>query len=175
MNQVFEAYVRAALEARFGVRVTEQKFLGTLLNLPAGGIHQKADFFWESSSSGGDTWIADAKYKHLARGSRDSLRFRDIEAADEENEDPAPGGPRAGQVLSPDDVRQLTVYAELFQRQVSNAGLPGLMLVYPFVGTGEFVTDHVPAWNGSPFWLVPLRVSRAANIAANFPPSLTSS
>ena len=108
-----------------------------------GGIHQKADFFWGSD---GGTWIADAKYKHLARGSQDSLGFRDIQPV-EGDENREPPGPRAGQVLSPDDVRPLTVYAELCRTRAANANPPRLMLIYPFMGREEFAADHAEAWN----------------------------
>lgn len=156
MNRVFEAHAAAALRAKFGVPVETQKDLGRLLpGLPSGGIHQKADFFWKTKD--GAIWIADAKYKHLAAGQDGALTF----AADET----AP----AGRLLSPDDVRQLTVYAELVRRETKQEPAPFLALIYPFVGGGAFAADSATAWNGSPFWLFPLKVTRNGEMAALLP------
>jgi hypothetical protein len=69
---------------------------------------QLADYYWWDGST---FWIGDAKYKRLAKDQQQALRFRDLET--EENDPDS--APLAGQVLSPADVRQLTVYAQLVQ------------------------------------------------------------
>ena len=151
MDKVFEAFARAVLEARFGVPVAEQKDLGTLLHLERGGIRQKADFCWQDSA--GASWIGDAKYKHLAKQSANALSF-----FAEETES------RAGRRLSPDDVRQIGVYAELFLRPSDATELPRLMLLYPFVGAGRFEVSRCTMWNGATLRLVPVRVTQCADI-----------
>lgn len=156
MNQVFEAYAAAALEARFGTQVQTQEPLGKLLPYVAvGGIYQYADFYWTASD--GTVWIGDAKYKHLAAGQQDSLTFAKDETAP------------AGRLLSPDDIRQLTVYAELDKRKRNAGTSASLALIYPFVGEGKFKLDTVEAWNGSKITLLPLRVVRQANLAEALP------
>ena len=157
MNQVFEAYAAAALGARFGVFIETQKFLGNLFpELPSGGIHQRADFYWQARD---DTrWIADAKYKHLAVGQESALTFASDAAT-----------VAAGRKLSPDDIRQLTVYAELEQRRYKDRPSPHLALVYPFVGQGTFEVDRALAWNGSLLWLVPLKVKKTDDLGQLLP------
>ncbi len=171
MNRVFEAFCRAALEARFEVAVEEQKYLGTLLELKKGGIQQKADLRWKAGSS---VWVGDAKYKHLARNSRDSLRFSDmgedeVDDQDDELEVASPLGLRAGRLLSPSDVRQLGVYAEL-ERKRRPGPLPKLMLLYPFVGVGRFASSRCLAWNGSELVLMPVRIQAGLNLDACLAP-----
>ena len=152
MNQVFENYVHAVLQSHFKTAVEEQKYVGSLLDVHPGSISQLADYYWYD---GFTFWIGDAKYKHLAKGQQQALRFRDLET--EENEPDS--APLAGQVLSPADVRQLTVYAQLVQLREQAATPPNLMLLYPFVGaTEQCVSDCVNAWNGSKFWLTPVQV-----------------
>lgn len=168
MNRVFEAFCRAVLEARFDVAIEEQKYLGTLLQLKKGGIQQKADFRWkEPGGEGvGGVWIGDAKYKHLARGGHDSLRFADEEEADGSEDEPLAelaSGSRAGRLLSPSDVRQLGVYAEL-ERKRRPGPLPKLMLLYPFVGAGRFASSRCLAWNGSEMVLMPVRIRAGAHL-----------
>jgi hypothetical protein len=75
--------------------------------------------------------VGDAKYKHLAKGQQLPLRFRDLET---EESGPDNLAPLAGQVLSPADVRQLTVYAELFRLRKHATTPPSLMLLYPYCG-----------------------------------------
>ena len=135
MNGLFEAFAGAVLEASFGVSITAQATIGNLFNDPE-CINQRPDFSWKSS---GLSWVGDAKYKILAGDGRsDALaKFWD---------------------LQPDDVRQLTVYAEM-RRQPEGKPL-SIALLYPFVGDSLPSTKPATAWNGSPFWLVPVRVTR---------------
>jgi 5-methylcytosine-specific restriction endonuclease McrBC regulatory subunit McrC len=153
MNQVFEDYVHAVLESHFKTGVTKQMNIGKLFKVQKGGLAQIADFYWKNA---GNHWIGDAKYKHLAKGQKLPLRFQDLEAENDGLEEPAP---LAGHVLSPDDVRQLTVYAELVRRRESLVAPPKLMLVYPYIGLPEeCVGARAEAWNGSEFWLTPVQV-----------------
>lgn len=166
MNRVFERYVHAVLESHFRVAVEEQKPVGNLLRIHPGGICQLADYFWRDSSG---CWIGDAKYKHLAKGHSHALRFSDLEAEHDESDAPAP---LAGQILSAGDIRQLTVYAELFQLRGQLAKPPGLILLYPFVGPAiECLPDNVTTWNGSKFWLMPVLVKAQTSVgdAIRFP------
>lgn len=157
MNRVFESFVTAAIEARFGVPVQAQKDLGRLLKLGAGGIRQLADSYWVARD--GAIWIGDAKYKHLAAGQADALTFAKDETAP------------AGRFLSPDDIRQLTVYAELTRARIGGAP-PTLALFYPFVGTGAFNIDSAEAWNGSRLYIVPVRLSRELGLNHALPENL---
>jgi 5-methylcytosine-specific restriction endonuclease McrBC regulatory subunit McrC len=153
MNQVFERYVHAVLESHFKRAVQEQKYVGSLLDVNPGSISQLADYYWWHGNA---LWIGDAKYKHLAKGQTHALRFRDLETEDNGSDDSAP---LAGQVLSPADVRQLTIYAELARLREEAVAPPTLMLLYPFVGSFEqCVSDSVTAWNGSKFWLMPVQL-----------------
>jgi hypothetical protein len=157
---VFEDYVHAVLESYFNTAVEEQKYIGKLL-AGKGGIFQWADYYW---CDGTTFWIGDAKYKHLAKGQHGALHFSELK--DEQN-----GVDEftslAGEVLSPADVRQLTVYAELVRRRERLATPPVLMLLYPFIGSqGDCIADSVVAWNGSTFWLMPVQV-RAQDIIGN--------
>jgi hypothetical protein len=105
----------------------------------------------------------------LAKGQHGALHFSDLK--DEQN---GVDGftSLAGEVLSPADIRQLTVYAELVRRRERLATPPVLILVYPFIGSGECIADRVVAWNGSVFWLVPVEVRSQAIVgnAIRFPP-----
>jgi hypothetical protein len=170
MNEVFESYVRAVLGAHFRTAVEEQKFVGNLLAVHPGGVSQRADYFWRDRSG---PWIGDAKYKHLAKGQRGAPRFSDL---DNKENGPEVATTLAGQVLSASDIRQLTVYAELVRSREQMTSPPSLMLLYPFVGSpDEGVPDKVTAWNGSTFWLMPVRVKRRDFIgdAIRFSGSLT--
>ena len=164
MNRVFERYVHAVLESHFRVAVEEQKPVGNLLRIHPGSICQLADYFWCDSSG---CWIGDAKYKHLAKGHSHALRFSDLEA--EQSDELAP---LAGQILSAGDIRQLTVYAELFRLRGQLASFPGLMLLYPFVGPAiECLPDNVTTWNGSNSSLCLLLVKAQTSVgnAIRFP------
>jgi hypothetical protein len=158
--------VHAVLESHFEMAVQEQKYVGSLLDVHPGSISQVADYYWCDGTS---FWIGDAKYKHLAKGQQQALRFRDLETEENESDDSVP---LAGQVLSPADVRQLTVYAQLVRLREQAATRPNLMLLYPFVGTAEnCVPDSVIAWNGSRFWLMPVQVKAQDSVsdAIRFP------
>jgi 5-methylcytosine-specific restriction enzyme subunit McrC len=166
MNEVFEGYVRAVLESHFETSIVEQENVGTLFRINPGSISQLADYFWRD---GPLFWIGDAKYKHLAKGQQLPLRFRDLET---EESGPDNLAPLAGQVLSPADVRQLTVYAELFRLRKHATTPPNLMLLYPFVGdAASCISDRAIAWNGSLFWLTPVEVRALDSIgdAIRFP------
>ncbi len=152
MNEVFEAFVTAALEARAGGTVEMQKVIGTLLKLKVGGIQQKPDYLW---SEGGVTWIGDAKYKHLTKGQIQSLTFDDDRMV------------AAGKQLSPDDIRQLTVYAEMARKPGELP--PSLALFYPFIGEGTFQTSSATAWNGSSLSLVPVHLGRSVRLSSSLP------
>jgi 5-methylcytosine-specific restriction endonuclease McrBC regulatory subunit McrC len=153
MNQVFEDYVHAVLESHFSVSVARQVNIGRLFNVNKGGLAQFADYYW---GTGQAFWIGDAKYKHLAKGQHHALRFSDLEAQDGIADGSAL---LAGNVLSPDDVRQLTVYAELVRRTKHLISPPHLMLLYPFIGPScDCVADSAVSWNGSTFVLTPVLV-----------------
>ncbi len=159
MNAVFEDYAHAVLEKYFDTGVETQKFLGRLFNLSKGGINQYADYYWEGIET---TWIGDAKYKHLTKGRQDSLKFAEAvdDTKDEEQgeELSTATNQAAGRLITPSDVRQLTVYAELEKKRNPSKAEPSLMLLYPFVGSGRFEADSTTTWNGSTFWLMPVRV-----------------
>ena len=133
MNEVFEAFVAAALEARVGGTIKTQQSIGNLLKQKVGGIQQKPDYLWEYE---GVTWIGDAKYKHLTEGQISSLTFEDD------------GTLAAGKRLSPDDIRQLTVYAEMVGKRSDPA--PPLALFYPFIGEGKFEASTATALGMAP-------------------------
>ena len=101
--------------------------------------------------------IADAKEQTKP------LRFSTVVAEAEEEDNGSP----AGRLLSPDDVRQLTVYAELDRRKREADAPASLMLLYPYIGTEPLVGDSKVAWNGSPFHLVPVSVRQTDDLAAN--------
>lgn len=168
MNRVFEKYVHVVLESHFDADVEEQVPVGNLLRTKKAAMQQKADYLWQHSSR---CWIGDAKYKHLAKGNSQALRFSDLEEPLNEGDDPER---LAGQILSADDVRQLTVYAELVRSRDQLAEVPKLMLLYPFVGPEtECVADEIATWNGSTFWLMPVLVKAQASVsdAIRFPVS----
>lgn len=149
------------MESHFDTAVEEQKYVGRLLEASPGGISQFSDFYWRD---GANFWIGDAKYKHLAKGQQRALRFNDLSGEQSRMDEVAA---LAGHILSPADVRQLTVYAELVRRRERLAAPPDLMLLYPFVGPpGECIPDRVATWNGSMFWLMPVQV-RAQDVIGN--------
>lgn len=135
MNRLFESFAAAVLEASFGVTIAVQTTIGCLFADPE-CIAQRPDYLWHAA---GLSWIGDAKYKLLAgEDSKNVLpKLRD---------------------LQPDDVRQLTVYAEMKKRKRSIP--PSIALLYPFVGDLLPGPSLATAWNGSPFWLVPVRITR---------------
>jgi hypothetical protein len=151
MNDVFERFTAAAISAHFNVTVSEQKVIGKLFKNPS-SINQKPDFLWTFQ---GQDWIGDAKYKHFAKGSIDSIIFD----SDDQNADTQTTPIAADRVLSPDDIRQLTVYAELRNRPPENKSISSLAILYPFIGNGEFKASHGTAWNDSKFWLIPVKLN----------------
>jgi 5-methylcytosine-specific restriction endonuclease McrBC regulatory subunit McrC len=178
MKRVFESYVHAVLGLHFETDIETQKPVGHLFrnispeSLAAQprreGISQKADYYW---CHGGTNWIGDAKYKRLAKSQQRSLRFDDLKDEQNEDEQSADGlAPVARPVLSPDDVRQLTVYAELDWRKDEKQKRPNLMLLYPFVGpTAACVAHKASAWNESAFWLMPVQVIKQEFIRKAIP------
>ena len=155
MNELFEKYVHVVLESHFSTAVEEQKFVGSLLCIRPGGVSQKADYFWHYRA---DSWVGDAKYKHLAEDRVRALRFSDFEDEQTESDNVEA---LAGQVLNPADIRQLTVYAELVRLREKTATPPNLMLLYPFVGpASQSLPDEATTWNGSKFCLMPVQVKR---------------
>jgi 5-methylcytosine-specific restriction enzyme subunit McrC len=171
MNDLFERYVHAVLQAAFRVPIRQQAPVWYLFpNLTEGRLAQKPDF--SLTDRNGIVWIGDAKYKHLARGQESALRFVTAPVGESGSTETT-----AGRLLSSDDVRQLTVYAELEHRARSLSGTPGtsetscarLLLLYPFVGSGTADADRTIAWNGSPFYLAPVRVTPTRDLGSNFP------
>jgi 5-methylcytosine-specific restriction endonuclease McrBC regulatory subunit McrC len=159
MNQVFEKYVQAVLESHFRTSVQKQVPVGRLLRIHPGGISQKADYFWCDPAG---VWIGDAKYKHLTRGQHRALHFSDFDNEQKGSDDAAR---LAGRALDPGDVRQLTIYAELVRLREKTDAAPNLILLYPFVGLeSECLPDRTTAWNGSPFWLMPVLVKKQSFI-----------
>jgi 5-methylcytosine-specific restriction endonuclease McrBC regulatory subunit McrC len=162
MNALFEAYAAAVLAAAFGSEIETQRFVGRLFAGPE-RLSQYPDYLWGDA---GRRWIGDAKYKHLAKGQEDALSFRDLP---DEDSDSSEQGTRADRVLSPTDVRQLTVYAELLRKREQLPNSPAIMILYPFVGTGRFESTTARTWNGSLFRLTPVRVSRCALLSEALP------
>lgn len=160
MTKAFEDYVAALLEACFNTTVETQKPLGTLFDLPKGGISQLADYFWQSPDT---IYIGDAKYKHLAKGHNAPLSFAEI---DEEESETAQ--PLAGRIVSAADVRQLTVYAELAKQQGKSIEL---LLLYPYVGD-SLKSDWATTWNDARFRLVPVRLNKQAKLTDCLPDNL---
>jgi len=162
MNALFEAYVAAALETAFDTEIKTQRTIGHLFSGPE-RVRQIPDYQWHSDST---NWIGDAKYKHLAAGQDDALRFDDQANGDD---DADLSSTAATRVLSPNDVRQVTVYAELLKQKGKLSSPPELAILYPFVGLGRFEVATATAWNGSPFHLVPVRVAGGQSLATVLP------
>lgn len=162
MNVLFEAYAAAVLGSVFETEIETQCFVGKLFAKPQ-RLAQYPDYVW---SEGDRRWIGDAKYKHLAQGQEDALSFHDLSA---EMSGLQELGTRADRVLSPDDVRQLTVYAELVRQREQLAVSPDIMILYPFVGSGRFQSAQATTWNGSRFHLAPVRVSRCERLREALP------
>lgn len=162
MNQLFEAYCARVVAAARGVLVTEQPTLGTLFVQP-NKIRQIPDLQWIEN---GALWIADVKYKHLAKGSPHSLSFERL-LDHEENENL-----RADQVLSPQDIRQVLVYAEIHRHKNSKLPVHDVAILYPFVGQGIFQSTQARGFNQVNFHLIPVRV-RQTNELPSLLPTLT--
>ncbi len=152
MNKLFEDYVAVALEAAFQTEIRTQEGIGNLFRKPS-CLSQRPDYLWVS---GGQRWIGDAKYKHLAAGQEHALRFE--ESLPDDDDDDTPVGTSATRVLSTNDVRQVTTYAELLR--IGHESPPSdVAILYPFVGSGRFEGATGEAWNGSRFHLIPVRVA----------------
>lgn len=143
MNQVFEAFVRVALEDKFKIVVEEQQSLGHLFQNPF-RLKQLPDYLWKHD---GRAWIGDAKWKLLAG---------------EIAEDDGAEAPVANARLAPADVRQLTTYAELMWRKQNkesgNSARPELAVFYPGVSPGA-TTQVLETWNDTWLHLVPVAVT----------------
>lgn len=162
MNQLFEDYSARIAEEHFGVLVQTQQFIGKLFENPR-RLSQYPDFLWNAD---GKRWIGDAKYKHLAKGHKDSLVFADLDPD-------VPGdnttNTRADRVLNTSDVRQLIVYAELLRLREGLRSPPAIAILYPFIGTGKFSTSRATAFNGSEFWMIPVWVKRMPSPSNGIP------
>ena len=160
MNDLWEAYVGALLRELPGVRVGRKRQIGRLFpKLPVGGILQEADYVLHHLD--GRVWIGDAKYKHLAAGQNHPLRFSDEAESIGQGHRPLP--------ISPDDIRQLTTYAELALQNGHTPSRPDLLLLYPYVGDWPLTADTAQAWNGSAFTLVPVGVDPTQGLRGNLP------
>lgn len=135
MNQVFEGFCAAVLEAKFATAVETQKLLPTLLRNP-NAMKQLADFVWTHQTATPQTrWIGDAKWKLL-----------------EEKR------------VAIEDVRQLTVYAELLCAHESLGQTPHLAILFPTLGESG-TPKRLRTWNGTTLHLWPVRVQGAASLA----------
>ncbi len=150
MNILFEHYALRILEQATDAMVSFQDTVGSLIRRPSPRIRQIADFWWITADT---HWIADAKYKFL---------YRDHEIPLPENEpenEPVNGESRIS--LSPADIRQLTVYAEMLKQRLPHCRRVDLVIVYPYAGQGEFefrkIADEL--WNGSALYLMPLKLT----------------
>lgn len=142
MNQVFEAFAGAVLEQCFDGPIVSQSEIGHLLLSPR-RIKQIPDFLWRDGDA---DWIGDAKYKRLdISGYAESLL-----ADDEDDFSPAR--------ISPADLRQLTVYAEIQRKKTQQVKPAKLMVLFPVVGPQNFRTTQLTTWNGSELHLVPIRL-----------------
>ncbi len=183
MNEVFEGFVGAALAARFHADIETQQSIGYLLqganSGKAGHIRQKPDFYWQESGGSNRAWIGDAKYKLLGRTNPHlAATFAGSDIDSETNSDSDFGASayaRANKAaISPDDICQLTVYAELDARKRDTwrtDSRASLMIFYPVVGSQStsLPVSRTIAWNQSPLSLVPVRVNQTANLADALP------
>jgi 5-methylcytosine-specific restriction enzyme subunit McrC len=140
MKYLFEAYVKAALVDRFGSSVQAQRPIGHLFTRPGNLIAQKPDYIWNDR---GTRWIGDAKYKRLEVNKGVSS-------------------------VRPDDVRQVTVYAELMYRQ-EKCPRPNVAIICPDVSNPPEKIAISTTWNGSTFVLIPVRVAGIRDIAEILP------
>jgi len=140
MKYLFEAYVEAALVDRFGASVQAQRTIGHLFTGPVRLVTQKPDYVWRD---GGTRWIGDAKYKRLEV-------HKGVSA------------------VRPDDVRQVTVYAELMCLKTKYPQ-PNVSIICPDVSDPPAKPAMSTAWNGSTFALIPVRVAGIRDIAEILP------
>ena len=150
MNQVFEDYVHAVLESYFNTAVEEQKYIGKLL-AGKGGIFQWADYYWCDGPPFGSVMQNTNIWQKASNGHCILVSWRRMRMVWTSRTS------WQAEYSTLNDVRQLTVYAELVRRRERLATPPSLMLLYPFVGPpSECIADSVAAWNGSKFWLMPV-------------------
>ncbi|MDO9542319.1 MAG: hypothetical protein Q7J98_08355 [Kiritimatiellia bacterium] len=152
MNLVFEMYALKVLETVVAVSVQYHDNIGYLIRKPRQRIRQIPDFWWNTSDA---CWIADAKYKFLFQGNVSPV------SADEDADDwPVEGNGRW--YLHPNDLRQITVYAEILKRRLWGTAPVNLLVVYPYAGQGAFEIDDSVSelWNGSPLYLMPVKMTR---------------
>lgn len=156
MNQVFESFVRVAMEDKFKIVVEEQQTLGFLFQNPA-RLKQLPDYGWNHH---GHEWIGDAKWKLLAG-----------DIVEETGEDAPVDKAR----LSTADVRQLTTYAELKWRERYKKGENPVRaeLAVFFPGAISGATLQVQeTWNDTWLHMVPVKVTGWASpkdaLPANF-------
>jgi hypothetical protein len=145
------------LETAYGVAVERQKYLGRLLGLAQGGIHQFADFYWRTKN---ETWIGDAKYKSLAGDPSKCAYFEKLNAVDDAETS-------AGCQLSPDDIRQLTVYGGL--EAMPSGRAPKLCIFYPYIGAAAWRCDSADTWNGCRLTLAPVKVTESELLVDRIP------
>ena len=185
MNEVFEGFVASALAARFNVRIETQEIIGYLLkdigSEKPSHIRQKPDFRWKERGDKSRVWIGDAKYKLLGRTNpnlaatfTNSVVDQSDSGADTDATTPTASVRATRAALSPDDIRQLTVYAELDARQRGTwrtDSRASLVLLYPVVGDSDatFPVSRTIAWNQSSLSLIPVRVNQTANLADALP------
>jgi 5-methylcytosine-specific restriction enzyme subunit McrC len=150
MNHVFESFVAAVVAAKFGTTVVEQGPIGHLLYEEKRGlVNQVPDLRWEAD---GITWIGDAKYKQL----RPEVLEKDEEGEDE----------RAGPILLPADIRQLSCYAGIHGAE---NGCPNVAIFYAHVGDEGRGVHEYRTWNDSPLRLVPVRLDQRVDAAMTLP------
>lgn len=138
MNQLFEKFCARALEAKTGVEVQTQAEIGTLFLNPA-GIQQKPDFLWRD----GANWqVGDAKWKLMNQTAPEFAAENDTGASQKLK-------------ISPDDVRQLTVYSEILKRRDGLETPPDMTIFYPSL-SGDLVNTSRKTWNGARLKLCPV-------------------
>lgn len=76
-------------------------------------------------------------------------------------------------MLNTNDVRQFIVYGEWHRRRLGLTDPPDVAIFYAFVGAGTFAASKAVAFNGSRFWMVPVRVKRMARPSGGIPPLVT--
>ncbi len=169
MNCVFECFAAAAIAARFVSPIETQSMIGHLFAEPQ-VIRQYPDYMWTDKDHKDRRWIGDAKYKHLAGDRLSSVLFD----PEDSSNGTADVSVRADRVLSPQDVRQLTTYAELLRRKEGLPLPPAIAIFYPYVGQLPAKSSKAIAWNGSDFWLVPVRMVRQEHLKDAIPELLVS-
>ncbi len=151
MNQLFERFCARAIEAKYGA-VEAQNALGTLLLNPA-RIRQLPDFLWRENG----TWqIGDAKWKLL---NQNAPQF-----AGEESEIESEQLQTGTLKISPDDVRQLTVYSEMLRRGERLETAPDMTIFYPSLN-GNSESQMRETWNRAELKLCSVRVKDFSDVS----------